>query len=62
MPERASGVATYHDLIRSRPRQGFTIPAPDSGRVAVWLARQAGSAGDPSLRLKNGSVQDDVGI
>ena len=26
---------------------------------AVWLARWAGSAGDPSLRLKNGSALDD---
>ena len=24
-----------------------------------WLSREAGSAGDPSLRLKNGSAQDD---
>ena len=32
---------------------------PGSG--AVWLARRAGSAGDPSLRLKNGCAQDDTG-
>jgi len=29
-------------------------------RGAVGLTREAGSAGDPSLRLKNGSVQDDA--
>ena len=28
--------------------------------VAVWLAREAGAAGDPSLRLKNGYAQDDT--
>jgi hypothetical protein len=27
---------------------------------AFWLTRRAGGAGDPSLRLKNGSVQDDT--
>jgi len=26
---------------------------------AVWLTHQAGEAGDPSLRLKNGYAQDD---
>jgi hypothetical protein len=26
---------------------------------AVWLTPWAGSAGDPSLRLKNGFAQDD---
>jgi hypothetical protein len=29
----------------------------------VWLARWCGGAGNPSLRLKSGSVQDDnVGV
>ena len=28
--------------------------------VVVWLTRQAGQEGDPSLRLKNGFVQDDA--
>jgi hypothetical protein len=27
--------------------------------VVVWLTRGGGGAGDPSLRLKNGSAQDD---
>jgi hypothetical protein len=27
--------------------------------VAAWLAHEAGSAGDPSLRLKDGYAQDD---
>jgi len=26
---------------------------------AIWLMRQAGSEGDPSLREQNDSVQDD---
>jgi len=30
------------------------------GRGAVLLTRRAGYAGDPSLRRKNGSVQDDA--
>jgi outer membrane lipoprotein-sorting protein len=29
------------------------------GSGAIWLTRQAGKAGDPSLRLKNGYAQDD---
>jgi len=29
------------------------------GSGGVWLTRWAGWAGDPSLRLKNGSAQDD---
>jgi len=32
------------------------------GSRAVWLTRQAGQAGDPSLRLKNGYAQDDTAI
>jgi hypothetical protein len=28
--------------------------------VVVWLTRQAGQEGYPSLRLKNGFVQDDA--
>jgi len=28
---------------------------------AVWLTRWAGGEGDPSLRLKGGSAQDDKG-
>ncbi len=27
--------------------------------VQFWLTHQAGSAGDPSLRLKSGYAQDD---
>jgi hypothetical protein len=27
---------------------------------AIWLKRRAGVPGDPSLRLKNGSSQDDT--
>jgi hypothetical protein len=30
-----------------------------SGGGAAWLTRCAGSEGDPSLRLKDGSAQDD---
>ena len=31
----------------------------NSRGAAVWLPRGAGRNGDPSLRLKNGYVQDD---
>jgi hypothetical protein len=31
-----------------------------SGSGAVWLTRWTSAAGDPSLRLKNGSAQDDT--
>ena len=30
------------------------------GGGAIWLARRAGQAGDPSLRLKSGYAQDDA--
>jgi hypothetical protein len=36
----------------------FTVRQRQIGS-AVRLTRKAGSAGDPSLRLKNGSAQDD---
>src|SRR5580692_10831694 len=42
------------------------IPNPTSGKRgdsevrAVWLTRWAGDSGDHSLRLKNGSAQDDA--
>jgi hypothetical protein len=35
-------------------------PNPWLGGDAVWLTREAGAAGDPSLRLKGGSARDDA--
>jgi hypothetical protein len=38
----------------------YRVKIPEKSKVvAVWLTRWAASAGDPSLRLKNGSAQDD---
>jgi hypothetical protein len=42
--------------------KGFEFPKVfNFGGGAIWLARRAGQAGDPSLRLKNGCAQDDAG-
>jgi hypothetical protein len=45
------------------PREAIYVGFPkvlNFGGGAIWLARRAGEAGGPSLRLKSGYAQDDA--
>jgi hypothetical protein len=50
-------------MVRCFRREAIYVGFPkvlNFGGDAIWLARRAGQAGDPSLRLKNGCAQDDA--